>query len=289
MKTLIKNGMILTTENEFKSDILIVDEKIAAIGKNLSEEGVDKIIDAEGKYVFPGGIDQHVHYSFVYQGSKVRGFETSNAPALGGTTTVIEFVNQVQGKGLLESIDEFKTKDVDGIAMVDYGFHIVMTDPRPEVIEEIPKLAEAGYPTLKLFMAYKGQFFHADDDAIIQALTKGKEAGITVMVHAENGDIVDFLTKKLIAEGKTGTYYHAVSRPPVCEAEATRRAIYLAEMADAPIYIVHVTCKEALDEIRAAYQRGQSVYGETCAHYLLFDESVLDQPNFEGADRKSVV
>ena len=202
MKTLIKNGMILTTENEFKSDILIVDEKIAAIGKNLSEEGVDKIIDAEGKYVFPGGIDQHVHYSFVYQGSKVRGFETSNAPALGGTTTVIEFVNQVQGKGLLESIDEFKTKDVDGIAMVDYGFHIVMTDPRPEVIEEIPKLAEAGYPTLKLFMAYKGQFFHADDDAIIQALTKGKEAGITVMVHAENGDIVDFLTKKLIAEGK---------------------------------------------------------------------------------------
>ena len=107
--------------------------------------------------------------------------------------------------------------------MVDYGFHIVMTDPRPEVIEEIPKLAEAGYPTLKLFMAYKGQFFHADDDAIIQALTKGKEAGITVMVHAENGDIVDFLTKKLIAEGKTGTYYHAVSRPPVCEAEATAR------------------------------------------------------------------
>lgn len=283
MKTLIKNGMILTTENEFKSDILIVDEKIAAIGKNLSEEGVDKIIDAEGKFVFPGGIDQHVHYSFVYQGSKVRGFETSNAPALGGTTTVIEFVNQVQGKGLLESIDEFKMKDVDGIAMVDYGFHIVMTDPRPEVIEEIPKLAEAGYPTLKLFMAYKGQFFHADDDAIIQALTKGKEAGITVMVHAENGDIVDFLTKKLIAEGKTGTYYHAVSRPPVCEAEATRRAIYLAEMANAPIYIVHVTCKEALDEIRAAYQRGQSVYGETCAHYLLFDESVLDQPNFEGA------
>lgn len=283
MKTLIQNGTILTTENEFQSDILIVDEKIAAIGKNLSAEGVDKIIDAKGKYVFPGGIDQHVHYSFVYKGSKVRGFETSNAPALGGTTTVIEFVNQVQGKGLLESIEEFKQKDVDGIAMVDYGFHVVMTDPRPEVIDEIPKLAEAGYPTLKLFMAYKGQFFHADDDAIIQALTKGKEAGITVMVHAENGDIVDFLTKKLIAEGKTGTYYHAVSRPNVCEAEATRRAIYLAEMADAPIYIVHVTCKEALDEIRAAYQRGQSVYGETCAHYLLFDESVLDQPNFEGA------
>ena len=283
MKTLIQNGTILTTENEFKSDVLIVDDKIAAIGENLYSEDVDKVIDAEGKYVMPGGIDQHVHYSFVYKGSKVRGFETSNAAAIGGTTTVVEFVNQEKGKGLIESIEQYKQAEVDGIAMVDYAFHIVMTDPRPEVIKEIPKLAEAGYPTLKLFLAYKGQFFHADDEAVINALTAGKEAGITVMVHAENADMVDYLTKKLIAEGKTGTYYHAVSRPPIVEAEATRRVIYLAEMANAPIYIVHVTCKDALEEIKAAYQRGQSVYGETCAHYLIFDESVLDLPNFEGA------
>ncbi len=283
MKTLIQNGTVLTTENELQCDVLIVDDKIAAVGVGLSKEGVDKIIDAQGKYVMPGGIDQHVHYSFVYKGSKVRGFETSNAAAVGGTTTVVEFVNQQQGKGLIESIEAYKSSDVDGIAMVDYAFHVVMTDPRPEVIEEIPKLAEAGYPTLKLFLAYKGQFFHADDEAVINALTAGKQAGITIMVHAENADMVDYLTKKLIGEGKTGTYYHAASRPPIVEAEATRRVIYLAEMANAPIYIVHVTCKEALEEIKAAYQRGLSVYGETCAHYLLFDESVLDLPNFEGA------
>lgn len=282
MKILIKNGTILTSETEFIADVLIEDEKISAIGKNLSVKA-EKTIDATGKYVMPGGIDQHVHYSFVYKGSKVRGFETTNACAVGGTTTVIEFVNQVRGKGLVESIEEYDRNDVNGVAMVDYSFHPVLTDPRPEVIAEIPKIAEAGYPTIKLFMAYKGQFFHADDEAIIQALVKGKEAGITVMVHAENGDMVDYLTKKLISEGKTGAYYHAESRPPIVEAEATRRAIYLAEMANAPIYIVHVTCKDALEEIKAAQQKGLPVSGETCAHYLLFDESVLALPNEEGA------
>ena len=195
MKILIKNGTILTTENEWKGDVLVIDEKIAAIGENLPEDGVDKVIDASGKYVMPGGIDQHVHYSFVYKGSKVRGFETSNAAAVGGTTTVIEFVNQEKDRGLIESIEDYKKAEVDGVAMVDYAFHIVMTDPRPEVIQEIPKLADAGYPTLKLFLAYKGQFFHADDEAVINALTAGKEAGITVMVHAENADMVDYLTK----------------------------------------------------------------------------------------------
>lgn len=283
MKTLIKNGTILTSENEFIADVFIDGEKIAAIGKDIKEDGMDKVIDAKGKYVMPGGIDQHVHYSFVYKGSKVRGFETTNACAVGGTTTVVEFVNQVKDKGLLESLESYKKSDVEGVAMVDYAFHPVLTDPRPEVIEEIPSLADAGYPTMKLFMAYKGQFFHADDETIIKALKKGKEAGITIMVHAENGDMVDYLTKELIAEGKTGAYYHALSRPPIVEAEATSRAIYLAKMADAPIYIVHVTCKEALDEIKAAKQKGYPVYGETCAHYLLFDESYLALENEEGA------
>lgn len=283
MKTLIKNGTILTSENEYVGDVFIDDEKIAAIGKDMKEDGMDKVIDAKGKYVMPGGIDQHVHYSFVYKGSKVRGFETTNACAVGGTTTVVEFVNQVKDKGLLESLESYKKSDVEGVAMVDYAFHPVLTDPRPEVIEEIPSLADAGYPTMKLFMAYKGQFFHADDETIIKALKKGKDAGITIMVHAENGDMVDYLTKELIAEGKTGAYYHALSRPPIVEAEATSRAIYLAKMADAPIYIVHVTCKEALDEIKAAKQKGYPVYGETCAHYLLFDESYLALENEEGA------
>ena len=282
MRTLTKNGTIVTADSQFVGDVLIDGEKIKAIGVN-AEPDVDKVIDATGKYVLPGGIDQHVHFSFVYKGSKVRGFETSNAAALGGTTTVIEFVNQVKDKGLVESLEDYKKSDAEGISMVDYGFHVVMTDPRPEVIDEIPKLAEAGYPTMKLFMAYKGQFFHADDDAILNAMLKGKDAGVTIMVHAENADMIDVLTKKLIAEGKVGPYYHAVSRPPVVEAEATRRAIYLAELADAPLYVVHVTCKEALQEIKDAYANGQRIFGETCTHYLTLDESDLAKPGYEGA------
>jgi dihydropyrimidinase len=282
MSLLIKNGTVVTAENEFKADIFVKGESIQAIGENL-EMDADEIIDANGKYVLPGGVDQHVHFSFTYKGSKVRGFETSNAAAVGGTTTLIEFVNQEQGKGLVESIDDYRKTDVDGIAMVDYSFHSVMTDPREEVIEEIPKLAEAGYPTMKLFMAYKGMSFHADDDAILKALFKGKDAGITVMVHAENAEMIDVLSKQLIAEGKTAPYYHAVSRPPVVEAEATRRAIYLAELADAPLYVVHVSAKEALEEIKQAFIRGQCVYGETCSHYLVLDTEDLARPGFEGA------
>lgn len=282
MSTLIKNGIVVTSQGEYAEDIYLKNGQIAAIGKNLPVTADDEI-DAEGKYILPGGVDQHVHFSFTYKGSKVRGFETSNAAAVGGTTTLVEFVNQVEGKGLVESIDDYRKTQAEGIAMVDYAFHSVMTDPRDEVIEEIPKLAEAGYPTMKLFMAYKGMFFHADDDAILKALYKGKEAGITVMVHAENADMIDVLTKKLIAEGKTDPYYHAISRPPVVEAEATRRAIYLAEMADAPLYVVHVSCKGALEEIKMASSRGQKVFGETCAHYLVLDKEDLNKPGFEGA------
>ncbi len=283
MATLIKNGIVVRADGEGKADIYVDGDSIIAVGQNLPCEDGDEVIDAEGKYVLPGGVDQHVHFSFSYKGSKTRGFETSNAAAVGGTTTLIEFVNQEAGRGLVETIEDYRKTSADGIAMVDYSFHSVMTDPRDEVIEEIPKLAEAGYPTMKLFMAYKGQFFHADDDAILKALQKGKESGVTIMVHAENADMIDVLTNQLIAEGKTSPYYHAVSRPPVAEAEATRRAIYLAELADAPIYIVHVTCKEALAEVKAAYQRGQKVFGETCAHYLVLDTSDLAKPDFQGA------
>jgi dihydropyrimidinase len=241
------------------------------------------VVDATGKYILPGGVDQHVHFSFTYKGSKVRGFETSHAAAVGGTTTLIEFVNQEPGKGLVQSIDEYRKSDVDGIAMVDYSFHSVMTDPRPEVIQEIPELAKAGYPTMKLFMAYKGMFFHADDDAILKALYQGRDAGITIMVHAENADMIDVLTQQLVAEGKVEPYYHAVSRPPVVEAEATRRAIYLAQLADAPLYVVHVSAREALEEIKKANHNGQQIFGETCSHYLVLDTEDLAKPNFEGA------
>lgn len=282
MKTIIKNGTIVTAESEYCADMLMEDGKIKAIGKQVSCEDAE-VIDVQGKYILPGGIDQHVHFSFQFNGTSTRGFKTSCAAAAGGTTTVIEFVNQVKGKGLIESVEDYRKENADGVAAVDYSFHVVMTDPRPEVLEEIPQLAQVGYPVMKLFMAYKGMFFHADDEAILKALLKAKEAGVTVMVHAENADIIDVLQKQLIAEGKTAPYYHAVSRPPVVEAEATRRAIYLAETAGAPLYIAHVTCREAVDEIGAAMARGQSVCGETCSHYLVLDESNLAKPDFEGA------
>lgn len=282
MKTLLKNCNIITSTSEFAGDILIDSGIIKEVGTNLSSDGCS-VVDVDGKYVLPGGVDQHVHFSFEYNGSKVRGFETSNAAAIGGTTTVIEFINQIKGKGLVESIEDYIKDQVEGIAMVDYSFHSVMTDPREEVIEEIPMLAEKGFPTMKLFMAYKGMFFHADDDAILKALLKGKESGVTIMVHAENADMIDVLQKKLIAEGKTEPYSHVLSRPPIVEAEATKRAIYLADLAGAPIYIVHVSCKEALEEIVNSYARGSYVYGETCSHYLTLDESNLAKPDFEGA------
>ncbi|AHM57199.1 D-hydantoinase [Peptoclostridium acidaminophilum DSM 3953] len=282
MSMLIKNGVVVTAFDEFEADILVEGGKIKAIGKELGS-GADEVVDAKGMYVLPGGIDQHVHFSFDYKGSKVRGFETSNAAAAGGTTTVIEFVNQIKGKGLVDSIEDYRKSEVDGVAMVDYSFHGVITDPTPEVFNEMDKLVDAGYSTIKLFMAYKGMFFHADDDAILNALIAAKDAGVTIMVHAENADAIDVLQKRLVAEGKTEPYYHAVSRPPLVEAEATKRAIYLAQMAGAPIYIVHVSCKEAIDEIRNAYVSGIPVYGETCSHYLVLDESNLAKPNFEGA------
>ena len=281
-KTLIKNGTIVTTSNEYVGDILIEDGKIAMTGANLAVDA-DTVVDATGKYILPGGIDQHVHFSFTFKGICTRGFETSNAAVAGGTTTVIEFVNQKQGQGLIESIENYRREKADGISMADYAFHIVMTDPRPEVIDEIPSLVEAGYPTMKMFMAYKGQFFHADDETILKALMMAKKCGITVMVHAENADAVDVLEKMNVAAGHTEPYGHVLSRPPMVEAEATARAIHLAKIADAPIYIVHVTCKEALAEVAAAREAGQRVCGETCTHYLTLSADNLAKPNFEGA------
>lgn len=282
MEKLIKNGTVVTACDEFKADIHVKDGKIEAVGRDLSVPGA-QVLDAAGMYVLPGGIDQHVHFSFEYKGSRVRGFETSHAAAVGGTTTVIEFVNQQQGKGLLESMEEYKAAWAEGKARVDYNFHGIITDPRDEVFGEMDDLVAAGYTTIKLFMAYKGMFFHADDDAILKALKAARKAGITIMVHAENADAIDVLQKELVAAGKTDPYYHAVSRPPLVEAEATRRAIYLARMAEAPLYVVHVSCREAMEEIRQARTAGLPVFGETCSHYLVLDESCLARPDFEGA------
>ena len=282
MGVLIKNGTIVTSVDEYIGDILIEGGKIVAIGKDLGNLA-EKVVDAKGKYVLPGGIDQHVHFSFEFNGEKVRGFETSNAAAVGGTTTVIEFVNQVQGKGLIESIDNYRKANAEGVAMVDYSFHGVITDSSTGVFDEIEKLPEAGYPTVKLFMAYKGMFFHADDDVIARAMKKAKDVGVTIMVHAENADLIDVLQKECIEQGNYQPYYHAVSRPPIVEVEATERAINIAKLTGAPLYVVHVSTKGAVDAIKRAQNEGLAIYGETCTHYLLLDKSDLSRDNFQGA------
>lgn len=282
MSTLIRNGTVITAVDEYVGDILIEGEKIRAIGKNLDVKA-DNIIDAKGKYIMPGGVDQHTHFDFSFGDATVFGWEGSNAALVGGTTTVVDFVNQKIGWSMKDSVDEYVETKVNGKAMCDYSFHGVVYDPSDALFEEIPKLPEIGIPSIKLFMAYRGHPYHCDDAAIFKALQASKKAGVTIMVHAENADVIDVLQKQLVAKGKTEPKYHAVSRPPLVEAEATQRAIYLAMMADAPIFVVHVTCKEAMEVIRDAYIKGVPAYGETCSHYLVLDTDNLSKPNFEGA------
>ncbi|MBM7600661.1 dihydropyrimidinase [Virgibacillus halotolerans] len=282
MRTLIKNGTIVTAIDEFVGDVLVEGEKIIAVGAQL-DTTAEEIVDAKGKYVLPGGVDQHVHYSFEFKGERVRGFETSNAAVAGGTTTVVEFVNQEQGKGMADTIFDMDKNEVSHKAMADYSYHAVVCDPVDKTFEEIADLPRRGISTVKLFMAYKGMPFHSDDEALYKALKAAKEAGVTVMVHCENADVIDHLQRKLVSEGKTDPSYHAVSRPARVELEATQRVINLAAMVEAPVYIVHVTAKNVMEAIRTAKNEGLPVYGETCVQYLMLDEDDLAKPNFEGA------
>lgn len=283
MGILIKNGTIITAADEFKADILIEGEKITAIGNCLQNDRENEIIDANGLYVLPGGVDQHTHFSLPFGGTYTRGFESTNAAIVGGTTTVVDFVPQPPGMTIGDAVAKHDAEKAKGVAMVDYAFHGMVMDANETLFEEIPTLPEIGISTLKLFMAYKGTPFMVDDATIFKCLQVSKKAGVTIMVHAENGDIVDALQKQCLKVGQTEPKYHAVSRPPSVETEATVRAINLAEMADAPIFIVHVSCKEAMAAIRDAHSKGISVYGETCPHYLTLNVDNLCKDNFEGA------
>ena len=288
MRKIIRGGTIVSASSEYVADLIIENGKIAGIMERAAEchpcncEDAE-IIDASGKFVLPGGVDQHVHFSFVYNGAAVRGFETSAAAAAGGTTTVVEFVNQEQGKSILASIKDYEEQRVAGKAAVDYSFHGVLTDATEETFKEIRRLPEEGISTIKLFMAYKGAFYHADDAAIFRALQESREFGVTIMVHAENADVIDVLQKQLLAAGETSPYGHALSRPPYVEIEATQRAIALAILADAPLYVVHVSAKGAMEAIREAAETGAPISGETCTHYLALDTENLARPDFEGA------
>lgn len=283
MKKLIRNGTIVTATDTYVADILIENETISRIGKNVEEAGAD-VIDAAGCYVFPGGIDPHTHLDMPFGGTITRDdFESGTiAAAYGGTTTVIDFCLTSKGQLLAAAVEKWHAKSIDK-AVIDYGFHLMVAELNDNVLAELPSIiAEEGITSLKVFMAYKNTL-QADDGTLYKTLLAAREHGALVMVHAENGDVIDVLVSEALAAGHTEPIYHALTRPPELEGEATGRAAYLTELADSQLYVVHVTCAEAVRKIQEARQKGLRVFGETCPQYLLLDQTALEQPDFAGA------
>jgi dihydropyrimidinase len=283
MSKLIKNGTIVTAADHYQADVLIENGIISQIGLNLEADGAE-VINAEGHFVFPGGIDPHTHLDMPFGGTVTADdFETgTKAAAFGGTTTVIDFCLTNKGIPLRQSVQTWHEKAA-GKAVIDYGFHLMIGEINDEVLAELPKMIlEEGITSLKVFMAYKN-VFQADDGTLFRTLLEAKRHGALVMVHAENGDVIDYLIKQALAEGNTEPIYHALTRPSVIEGEATGRAAKLTALAGSQLYVVHVTCEEAVQQIAEARNRGIDVWGETCPQYLLLDQSYLEKPNFEGA------
>ncbi|WP_101843520.1 dihydropyrimidinase [Halobacillus sp. Marseille-P3879] len=283
MKKIIKNGIIVTAADTYKADILIENEKIGLIGQDLSDPGAE-VIDAEGHYVFPGGVDPHTHLEMPFGGTVSKDdFETGTiAAAHGGTTTVIDFCLTNKGEPLQNSIDQWHAKSKDK-SVIDYSFHLMVGEMNDAVIDQLPSVIEdEGITSFKVFMAYKN-VFQADDETLFRTLEEAKRLGALVMVHAENGDVIDHLVKKALQEGNTDPIYHALTRPPEAEGEATGRAAQLTGLADSQLYVVHVSCQEAVERISEARKKGYDVWGETCPQYLVLDQSYLEKPNFEGA------
>ena len=282
MTLLIKHGTIVTATDRYQGDVFVEGEKISTIGTTLTMPA-DRTIDATGKYVLPGGIDVHTHLDMPFGGTKSAGdFESgTRAAAFGGTTTIVDFAIQYKGQTLHHAWETWMKK-ADGNAVIDYGFHMIITELTDQVEEEMDALVRQGVTSFKLFMAYPGVFM-LDDASIFRALLRTGQNGGTICMHAENGGVIDVLVKRALAEGKTAPKYHALTRPARAEAEATHRAIALAEMADVPIYIVHLSAAEALEMVTEARDRGLPAYAETCPQYLFLSYDNYEEPGFDGA------
>ena len=281
--TIIVNGTVVTATDTYVADVAISGGKIVAIGQGIPQANVSKIIDATGKYVFPGGIDAHTHLDMPFGGStSADDFETgTTAAAFGGTTTIVDFAIQYKGQDLRTAFDAWMKK-ADGRAVSDYAFHCIMTDVPDARLDEMAALVREGVTSFKLFMAYPGVFM-LDDASILKVLQRTAKNGAMVCMHAENGGAIDVIVQQALAEGKTAPKYHALTRPTTLEAEAVSRAIALAEIAGAPLYIVHLSCHDALEKVREARDRGLPVYAETCPQYLYLSLENMDEPGFEGA------
>ncbi|MBF0502278.1 MAG: dihydropyrimidinase [Candidatus Riflebacteria bacterium] len=280
---LIKGGSIFTASESFSGDILINRGKICAVGENLDFGGPAEIIDAKGLEVYPGGVDAHTHFSLPFMGTvSADDFETgTKAAACGGTTTIIDFAIPARGQNVSKAVEAWHQK-AQGKAVVDYGFHVALVEANEKVLAEIPKLVKDGITSFKCFLAYK-EALMIDDAQFLEVLFAAKKHKALVSVHAENGDMLSWLMKKLTDAGKTGPQYHPVAHPALAEGEATHRAIVLAKMAEVPLYIVHMSCYEALQEVISARLSGQMVFAETCPQYLLLSDELYQKSGFEPA------
>jgi dihydropyrimidinase len=281
--TLIRHGTILTDAGSAPGDLYLDDGVIARIGRDLALPAAT-VIDASGMLVLPGGVDAHTHLDMPAGDiTSTDDFETGTiAAAHGGTTTIIDFATPEPGGRLGAALDAWMAR-ADGKAVIDYGFHMVVRETGPPTLAEMHALAQAGSVTsFKLFMAYPGRLM-ADDGTIFRALEQTRDAGGLVMIHAENGGAIEALVAGALSRGQTTPKFHALTRPPRAEAEATARAVALAEMAGAPVFIVHVSCAEALDALRQGRERGVAAFGETCPQYLCLSDAEYDRSGFEGA------
>ena len=283
MSVLIKGGRIVTAADDYVADIYVEDETVTLIGESL-DQPADKVIDASGKYVLPGMVDPHTHLDMPFGGTTtIDDVESGQtAAAFGGTTTHVDFIIQPPGSTFAEAIAEWRAK-ANGVQVIDMGYHMAVTDLKDGgTLEDLAALPDEGITSYKLFMAYKGALM-VDDETLFKTMEVAAETGALVMVHAENGDAIDVLVKQALAAGHTDPHYHALTRPPETEGEATNRAIQLARVAGASLYVVHVSCQEAVEPIALAREKGWDVWGETCTQYFFVDYTFLERPNFEGA------
>ncbi|MFE9533394.1 dihydropyrimidinase [Streptomyces sp. NPDC006691] len=286
-RTLIQGGLVITAADETHADVLIEDGRIAAIAAHGSTVAqgwtADRVIDATDRYVIPGGVDAHTHMELPFGGTFASDtFETgTRAAAWGGTTTIVDFAVQSQGQSLRAGLDAWYAK-ADGQCAIDYGFHMILSDVNEGSLKEMDRLVEEGITSFKLFMAYPGVFY-SDDGQILRAMQRAESNGGLIMMHAENGIAIDVLVEQALARGESDPRYHGEVRKALLEAEATHRAIQLARVAGAPLYVVHVSAEEALAELALARDKGLPVFGETCPQYLFLSTDNLAEPDFEGA------
>ncbi|PYM05171.1 MAG: dihydropyrimidinase [Candidatus Rokuibacteriota bacterium] len=280
--TLIKNGRIVTAVDDYTADILIEDDRVSMIGRNLPAAGQARVYDAGGLLVLPGGVDVHTHLDWDFGVARtVDTFGTgTKAAAFGGTTTVVDFANQTRGEGLLPGIENWRRRAES--ACVDVGAHMIVLDVNRHSLAEMTTLIREGVTSFKLFTAYPGVLM-VDDGALFKAMRVAGGSGAMICVHAENGPVIQVLVEEAVARGDTAPTHHALTRPSSMEGEATHRTIRLAELAATPLYVVHLSAAEALTAVTQARDQGLPVYAETCPHYLFLTVADYDRPGFEGA------